>query len=50
LEKEFSLTGLYHCFILPKQFKTLCQLKNEENDPNLIALFETAGRHTKDSG
>lgn len=44
-----SLTGvlyIVHCigFILPKQFRTLCQVKNEKNDPNVVVLFESAGR------
>jgi hypothetical protein len=47
-----SVLYIVHCigFILPEPFRTLCQVKNEENDPNLVVLFETAGCYTQDSG
>ena len=43
-----SVLCVVHCIglILPKQFRTPCQLNKEENDPNLVVLFERAGRYS----
>lgn len=37
-----SVLYIVHCigFILPKQFRIPCHLKNEENDPNLVVLLK----------